>query len=281
VAIIGDRLPFSETIADAASSARRKLPGAAVVVARLGLVARTVFYLLLVYLIVRLAVASPDPQQTNAHGVLATVARGAVGTAVLAATAAGFAGFGAVRVWAAVRRTKESAWERTSALLQGLFYLALTWIPASYALGNQAAGNEQSQHQTAGDLLHLPGGRVIVFGLGLVIVGVSLYQIWNGVDRDYVDGMAIEHAPRWVRGLVLGSGTIGIPARALTFLPLGIFFTVAAVQGNPARADGLDGELTALTGNPWGEVVLVLSAAGLMVFAVYSAMEVRYRELTR
>jgi hypothetical protein len=28
-------------------------------------------------------------------------------------------------------------------------------------------------------------------------------------------------------------------------------------------------------------VVLALSAAGLMVFAVYSAMEVRYRELTR
>lgn len=256
-------------------------PKAAVVVGRFGLAARTCFYLLLVYLIGQIAFESHGAKQANANGALSTVAQGVLGVAVLVAAAAGFAGFGALRIWGAVRDRKASGWSRTTTLLQGAFYVALAWFPLSYALGNRSTGKEQQQHQTAGDLLHLPGGPVIVFALGLVIVGISAVQIYNGIDRDYIDGMAIDDAPRWVRTLVLASGMVGIPARALTFLPLGIFFMIAAVQGDAARADGLDGELTLLTHNPWGDVVLALCALGLLVFAVYSGLEARYRELAR
>jgi hypothetical protein len=254
---------------------------AAIVIARVGLAARTAFYLLLVYLIVRVAVASREAAQANANGALSTVAKGALGTALLAATTAGFAGLGGVRIWAAAHDKQATTWARTATVLQGAFYVVLAWVPLSYAIGNRATGNEQQQHQTVGDLLHLSGGQVIVFGLGLVIVVACAIQLWNGVDRDYVDGMAIDGAPGWVRTLVLASGTVGIPARALTFLPLGAFFMVAAVQGDPSRADGLDGELTSLTGNVWGDLILALTAAGLLVFAVYSALEVRYREVAR
>ncbi len=273
-----DKVGYS---AGTVSRSRRRPPRAAIAVARIGLAARTAFYLLLVYLICRIALASGGAQQANAHGALATVARGALGMAMLVATAAGFAGFGVLRLWGAARDKKPSTWSRITTGLKGIFYIALAWLPLSYTLGNRSAGSEQQQHQTAGDLLHLPGGRVIVFALGLIVVGVSAVQIWDGVDRDYVDGMAIDDAPRWVRALVLASGTIGIPARALTFLPLGIFFMIAAVAGNPARADGLDGELTSLTGNGWGLVILALIATGLTVFTVYSALETRYREVTR
>jgi hypothetical protein len=262
-------------------SPTRRPPTAAIVIGRLGLAARTAFYLLLVYLIVRVAVASHGARQTNANGALSTVAKGALGTALLAATTAGFLGFGLLRMWGAARDGRASRWSRAGTALQGAFYVVLAWFPLSYAIGNRSTGTEQQQHQTAGDLLHLPGGQVIVFALGLVIVGACAVQIWNGVDRNYIDGMAVDDAPAWVRTLVLASGTFGIPARALTFVPLGVFFMIAAVQGNPARADGLDGELTSLTGSAWGDVVLALGAVGLLVFAVYSAMEVRYREVAR
>jgi hypothetical protein len=165
--------------------------------------------------------------------------------------------------------------------LQGLFYFALAWVPLTYALGNHSAGKEAQQHQTVADLLHLPGGRFIVFALGLVVCGVGAYQVKTGVDRDYLEDMAIDDAPPRVRRLVLASGAVGIPARALVFLPLGVFFMIAAVQGDPSRADGLDHELTSLSGSAWGEAVMALCVLGLLGFVVYSALETRYRVVAR
>jgi hypothetical protein len=261
---------------------RLRRPGRfAVVVARLGLAARTGFYLLLVYLIVRLTLASNNARQPNAHGAIATVARGPSGVALLVVAAAGFAAFGSIRIWVAWRDRRSSPWVRCRTALQGVFYLVLGWVPLSYALGSHSSGDEQQQHQTVADLLHLPGGPVIVFALGVIICAVAAYQVRTGVDRDYVKGMAIDDAPPWVRRLVLASGVVGIPARALVFLPVGVFFMVAAVQGDPSHADGLDRELTSLTGSAWGEAVLMLCAAGLLVFVVYSALETRYREVAR
>jgi hypothetical protein len=103
----------------------------------------------------------------------------------------------------------------------------------------------------------------------------------SGVDGDYEKRMAVDGAPRWVRRLVRASGAVGIPARALVFLPVGVFFMIAAVQGDPGHADGLDRELTSLTGTGWGDAVLALCALGLLVFVVYSALETRYREVER
>lgn len=248
--------------------------------ARLGLAARTGFYLLLVYLIVRVAVEAHNSRQTNAHGAIAIVAQSGFGTVVLLITAVGFAGFGGTRLWAVWREREDSSlWTNVRTALQGLFYFVLAWIPLSYALGNHSTGKEQQQHQTVSDLLSWPGGPVIVFALGVIICVVSAYQIKTGLDRDYVDGMAVDNAPRWVRRAVLASGVVGIPARALVFLPVGVFLMIAAVQGNPSKADGIDRELTSLTGSPWGYPVLVLCALGLLVFVVYSAFETRYREV--
>ena len=151
---------------------------------RLGLAARTGFYLLLVYLIIRLAIASHGAKQPNANGALSTVARGWPGIAMLVLTAAGFAGFGLTQIWLAGRGRRQPAWDRVRTAAQGVFYLGLGWVPLSYALGNHQTGKEQQQHQTVADLLHLPGGRIIVFVLGLGVCAVAADQVRSGLGRD-------------------------------------------------------------------------------------------------
>lgn len=276
------RLQPSPATRRAAAKRLRQPRKWAKVLARLGLAARTCFYLLLVYLIIRVAVEAHNSRQTNAHGAIATVAQGWFGIFVLVVTAAGFAGFGGTRLWAVWREHANcSLWTNVRTVLQGLFYLVLAWIPLSYALGNHSTGKEQQQHQTVSDLLSWPGGPVIVFVLGVIVCVVAAYQIKTGLDRDYLDGMAVDDAPRWVRRAVLASGVVGIPARALVFLPIGVFFMIAAVMGDPSKADGIDRELTSLTGSPWGYPVLALCALGLLVFVAYSALETRYRQVAR
>ncbi len=259
---------------------RRLLTPVATALARFGLVARAAFYLLLVYLVVLLAVGAGG-RQANAHGALATVASHPAGLAAIVATAAGFLAFGGVRVRAAITDDAPPWWRRAMTLAQGLFYVALTWVPMSYALGNRSSGSEQQQHKTTTGLLHLPAGREIVFALGLVVIGVCASQIRTGLGQDYADGMQLGHAPPVVQRLVRISGTVGIPARAAVFVPMGVFFMIAAVQADPRHADGLDRELAALSGHAWGVAVLALIAAGLFVFAVYSLLEARYRSVTK
>jgi hypothetical protein len=264
------------------SDAKRQGRRTAIAAARVGLVARSVFYCMLVYLVAQLALdgGGGGGNQANAHGALATIAGQPGGLAAIAATAAGFMAFGITRVWAAVRDDQPRRWRRIAAFLQGVFYIAVTWIPASYALGRRSSGSEQQEHRTAGGILALPAGRELLFALGLIVVGVCLQQIATGVDRHYADGMDTRSSPRWVGVLVGLSGTIGIPARAAVFVPVGITFMIAAVQSNSRHADGLDAELASLARHSWGVAVLSVVATGLAVFALYSFLEARYRVLS-
>jgi hypothetical protein len=201
--------------------------------------------------------------------------------AAIAATATGFLAFGVARIWGAIRDKRPSRGRRATTFVRGLFYVALTWVPLSFALGRHSTGSEQQQHRTASGLLHLPAGREILFALGLIVVGVCVHQLWTGVDQEYADGMATDRSPAWVRAAVRASGAIGIPSRAAVFLPVGIFFMVAAVQSDAQHADGIDRELASLSQHAWGTAVLGLVALGLAVFAVYSLLEARYRTVTR
>jgi hypothetical protein len=75
------------------------------------------------------------------------------------------------------------------------------------------------------------------------------------------------------------AGTIGITARSLVFIPIGIFLIVAAVQFEPNHSYGTDAELLRLSGHPWGVAVLAAVSAGLAVFVVFSCIETRYRKV--
>jgi hypothetical protein len=249
------------------------------IAARVGLLARSVFYCMLVYLVAQLAAGGG--KQANANGALSTIAGKPGGLAAIAATAAGFLAFGATRIWSAIRDRQQSAGSRVMTFAQGAFYIALTWVPLSYALGKHRSGSEQQRHKTASGILHLPAGREMLFALGLIVVGVCVHQFWDGVDQKYADGMDTKRSPGWVRGLVRAAGTVGIPARAAVFLPTGVFFMISAVQSDPRRADGLDKELASLAGRDWGVAVLALVALGLAIFALYSFLETRFRAVLR
>jgi hypothetical protein len=264
------------------STQRKSKPEEAVAkAARFGLVARSGFYLLLAGLVVNLAVEGSQGPQADAKGALETVAGNPIGEAAIVAVALGFLAFGATRLWTAWQDERPSIWRRTTTALQGAFYLLLMWIPLSYVFGNRTAGSNKSQHRVAGDLLGLPGGRVLVGLLGVIVITVCANQIRTALTQEYADGMPAHGAPAWVDWLIRGAATLGIPARALVFLPVGVCLIVAAVQSDPHHAEGLDQLLAQLSGEWWGVLLLALVAVGLLIFATYSLLEARYRRVLR
>jgi hypothetical protein len=245
------------------------------------LAARTGFYLLLAGLIARTAFdRGASGQQTNANGAMSVIAQTALGKVALAAAALGFLAFGLVRIAGAVRDRKADAHRRVFAGLQALFYMALAWAPLSFLFGNTQTGSEQAQKQETASALGWPGGRVLVVAVGLAVIGVFVWQIRTAVTQDYEDGLDLRRAPGWVCRLVDVVGTVGMTARAVVFLPIGVFLIVAAIQADPQHSKGLDAELAALAGHSWwGPTLLWLVAVGLVVFALYSGLEARYRKV--
>lgn len=252
------------------------------VVARSGLVARAGFYVLLAGLAVDVAVMrGHGGKQANAHGALSLVAGDPWGKLAVLLTAVGFFVLGAARVVGAVRDGELPVWRRTTTALQGLFYVALTWVPLSFVLGQRQTGSEQTQHAETARVLSWPGGRWLVIAVGVVVVAVCGWQIRTAWTRDFTDGMGMRKRSRSVRRLITWLGVVGIVARALIFVPIGVFLVVAGVQADPRHADGLDATLAALARQPWGPAALGVVAAGLVAFAAYSLLEARYRRVAR
>jgi hypothetical protein len=231
------------------------------------------------WLTITVAVDGAGSRQTNAQGALAAVTTTDLGTALVAVAAAGFVVLGITRVVAGIRGVDTEWWQRTTTALQGLSYLAAASVPIGFLRGHHGEGSEHSQHHDTADLLGLPGGRVLVVAAGIIILAVSAWQIRTAWGQDFTDGMDLAGASRKVRRLVVVTGTVGIAARAVVFAPIGIFLIVAGIQADPAHAKGLDDELALLARAPLGPVLLAAVAAGLAVFAAYSVLEARYRDV--
>jgi hypothetical protein len=74
-------------------------------------------------------------------------------------------------------------------------------------------------------------------------------------------------------------GRIGLTSRALVFVVCGYFLVRTAIAFNPSSAVGVDGALARLHHQTFGPLIVGLVGVGLLVFAVYSLFEARYRRL--
>jgi hypothetical protein len=81
------------------------------------------------------------------------------------------------------------------------------------------------------------------------------------------------------REWVIRTGQAGYAARGVAFAMIGGCLVAAAVHANPGEAQGLDGALATLAGQPFGPYMLGLVAAGLAAYGLFALAEARYRRM--
>ena len=118
------------------------------------------------------------------------------------------------------------------------------------------------------------GNKVLV---GLIAVGVGVYMIVKGARRGFRKDLAM---PSGTAGTMVSAlAVVGYIAKGIAVVAVGVLFVVAAVTLDPGRASGLDGGLRALASIPFGRILLVLIAVGLVAFGVYTFVRARYARL--
>ncbi len=250
--------------------------------ARAGLVARGVVYGIIGILAVKLATGSGG-RVTNQQGALQTIARQSFGEVLLIAVAAGLGGYAAWRLIRAAighgRQEADSAFDRVAAIASGLVYGALCVTAVKILSGASAGGGSSAPKKATAGVLGWPGGTVIVGGVGLVLIGVALYQAYEGLARKFLDKAETARMSRRVKRAYAGLGVFGHLARMVVFALTGYGLLTAAIDYEPQKAIGLDGALNELAENSYGPVLLGIVAAGLIGFALYSIADARYRKI--
>jgi hypothetical protein len=247
--------------------------------ARAGFVARGAIYVIIGWIALQLAFGHSS-QQADRSGALRLIANSPFGKFALWLLVIGFIGMALWRLSEALWGAAGKASKRLGSLGRTVLYGALAYSVAKYALGLGAPSstNTQSQDLTA-TAMHYPGGRLIVgiVGVALIAGGVSLtYQAWK---KKFLRNMRLGSASPKTRQVVERLGQVGGMARGIVFATAGIFLVVAAAKAQPGQAKGIDSALRALASTPLGPWLLVLVAAGLVIFGAYSFCEARWRNV--
>ncbi|MGV9265949.1 DUF1206 domain-containing protein [Kitasatospora sp. NPDC003701] len=264
--------------AAAGDTADRALSGAG----RAGFTARGVVYVLVGYLALRIAFGKGS-DEADREGALRTVADGPLGRVVLWLLVAGFAGMALWRAGAAVFGRGKDGKPGKRALNTGraVFYGAVCWGTAAFALGSggRSSSDDTSKDWTA-SALGLPGGRYLVAAAGLVLAGIGVGTAVRALRHRFLDRLDTAAMGPRTRTAVTASGVAGNTARGVVFGAAGAFAVTAAVRFDPQRAKGLDDTLRSLATTPAGPWLLVLTAAGLLLFGAFSFASARWRRLS-
>jgi hypothetical protein len=248
--------------------------------ARLGLGARSVVWLVIGLLL--LSVALGGSEQTDQGGAMRAVAEQPFGTALLVVLAVGFFGHGLWRLLtAAVGHRHESdpkkKWgQRALSLVKGLVYVSLGVATVRFLL--DGSSTDQTQSRTA-ELLAAPFGRVLVGVLGLVVVGVGVAMAVKGIKHDHAEDLETHRMPAGLRRPAVTVGVVGLIGRGAVFALIGAFLVRAAVLFDPSEAKGLDAVLKTVAAQSYGKVLLALAVVGVLAYAAWSSVETLYKRL--
>jgi len=250
--------------------------------ARAGLVARGVVFGVIGVLAFEVALGAGG-KATNQQGALATIARQPFGRVLLVIVAIGLAGYALWRLVSAAIGPRDSpddgVRERVPALASGIVYAALCFTAVKILFGGHATSSASSpKHATAG-VLGWPGGPVLVTIAGLILIGVGVYQGYQGVARKFCEEARTDEMGPGIRRAYTTLGVFGFLARMVVFLLVGYGLIKAALDYQPRSAIGLDGALQQLAHSPYGPALIGVVAVGLIGFASYCVADARYRRL--
>jgi hypothetical protein len=251
--------------------------------ARSGLVARGVIYVLIGLLAVQIAFGSAG-KRADTSGALHAVAKHPGGIVVLWLLAVGFAGLAIWRfaevAYGQAGPGGRTAGKRLGSLARAVLYAFICGSVVSFILGTggRASGNKQSKDLTARLMAH-GGGRwlVALIGAGLAAAGIGLAVY--GIRGRFIKHLHMAQMSRRAAKVVKILGVLGYVARGVVCCIAGAFLIDAAVSFNPQKAQGIDGSLLKLATTPLGPGLLVAVALGLVIFGIYSGCEARWRQV--
>jgi hypothetical protein len=219
---------------------------------------------------------------TDVQGAIVVTGRTATGGVLLYGVLIGLIGYA---LWGIIRAVFDPLHKgtnfkgtvmRVGYAVSGVSYALLALATYGLITGAASAARSGAQgaqtQQAAASILSYSWGRWAVGFVALVVIGIGLIQVFQGVARNFDQQFQPYTLNSNQRIWIIRLGRFGTAARGVVFTLIGLFLFLAAYRNDPSQAKGIDGVLTTLLHEPLGPWLLGGVALGLIAFGLYSAM---------
>lgn len=249
--------------------------------ARAGYAAKGVVYVM----IGGLAVAAATGQRGRLGGgetAVRAIGDQSYGRVLLALTAAGLFGLALWRFLSAFLDAEENGRDakgilkRTALAWSGLVHGTLGVLAVQIATGTERGGS--TERTFISRLLSWDGGAVVLGLFGVAVLVYSAYELHRATTAEFVRSLRRSEMGAHAKWLI-ALGRIGIGARAVVFIIAGLGVIRAALTHDPSDARGIGGALASIARQPFGVVLLLSVAAGLVAYGFHQFVLARYRRI--
>ncbi len=254
---------------------------AAQLLARSGLAARGIIWILIGWVAIGVALGHSS-QQADQQGALQMLAGQPYGLVLLWLLGIGFAAYALWRLSEAaygVTGEGTGAGPRLKSLLRAVVYAFFAYLTFQVISGHHGSQSRKEQDLTARLMHDSAGGRWLVGIAGVIIVIVGIVLVIEGIRRKFLKYLQTSQMSPRTRRIVERLGMVGTAARGVVIALAGILVIDAAVTFKPSKAGGLDKALLTLRNQPFGEFLLIIAALGLITFGIYGLCEARWRKV--
>lgn len=255
--------------------------------ARGGYAARGVVYLIIGGFALLAAIGSGQP--VDSHQSLQTVLAQPSGSTLLWIVVIGLAAFAAWRAVQALRDSDHHGTDlkgltiRTGLLASGVTYVLLALFALGLLIrgfktsgeGGGSGGGGQAQDFLS-HLLSWDHSNIVIRLIALIPLGVGIAHIikgWKASFERYFE--ADEGVMRMVRPV----SRFGLIARGVAFIEIAVLLAVSGSRYDAMHPPGIKEALNGLQNLPFGHIILLVVALGLIAFAVYSFAEAVWRRI--
>jgi hypothetical protein len=242
---------------------------------RLGYAVRGTLYVVMGFLALKIALATPGGKATDLSGSLIWLIGNPLGKVVLVVTIIGLAAYA---LWGLVRavfdplhrgRDAKGIMARLGFVTSAISYMAIALF-ALHILAGQGAASHDSTQKTVSTLLTNPLGGAITVVLGAVAMAIGVGQFIEAYRATFAQDLKAHEMTQSERSIAISLGRFGMAARGVTFLVIGWFLIQAGLHHAPSKATGFGGAFLFLLAQPYGRWLLGVVALGFVALGLHS-----------
>jgi hypothetical protein len=161
----------------------------------------------------------------------------------------------------------------------GLSYLILAFFAFGLVTNGSTGSQADGMQQLAAKLMSAPAGVLLTEIAGLVGVAAGIGQFVEAYRAPFRKDEKRHEMSQREKEVTDLLGRAGFVARGIVFALMGWFIFLAGRQHNPGKASGFTGIFTFILAQPFGRLLLMLVALGIIALGLHSVVLARYIRL--
>jgi hypothetical protein len=250
--------------------------------ARVGYVAKGAVYVVVGFLALREALGLGG-ETTGPSSAFRSIGSQPFGSLMVTLLAAGLAGYALWKLVQGIMDPDEKGSDahgilrRVGYVGSGVIHGGLALLAAQSIFG--AEDSSEDAMTASAMALQPPFGPILVGLVGLIVIGVGLYQLYAAYEAKFLPELKLDRMGDMQERWVTFAGRVGTTARALAIGVAGAFLVLAAYQSDPSETRGLGEALESLQHQPFGSYMLGTIAVGLLFYGAFMFAVALYRRI--